>query len=1226
MQSAKSIINYSNSMLPENDSLYLYNLTLKSPSLTAKSIVGQFSGKKKSQELVLATSTTIEVYKPNAETGKVEKIKQQNVFGIVQDIEKIRLVGTQKDLLVITSDSGNIVVAEYNEETCKFIPVVQEPHSKNGLGRLTPGEYLCVDPQNRAVMLGAIERNKLVYKVEMENSEGLLQLSSPLDISSKNHLTLALCALDTNYENPLWAAIEVDYKEFEDKLYDPKESPLLLNYYELDQGLNHVVQKRSKEELPASANLLIPLPGHVGGVLICCNSYLIYEKGSSRIFLQLPRRANSLETIIVNHFVHTLKKKDFFILVQSTLGDLFKITVDCKNDVVEEISVTYFDSIPVCNSFTVLKSGFLFANTANNNKLFYQFEKLGETDETTITSVSSCEQLESPLPFQPQGLQNLALVDIMESLTPLVDATFLQTTSPEFPDPLNQLVTLSSHSFMKTLTYGLPTSVLVSSPLPIVPTSIFTTKILSSSTNDDYLVLSTSLSSQTLVLSIGEVVEEVTDSGFVTDQNTIEVQQVGKHSIVQVHTNGIRHIRNIVDETGKITEKKNTDWFPPAGIIVLRASTNNEQVLIGLSNREVCYFEIDSSDDQLIEYQERFEVGGGIITALAISKSFVGDSDRKSIFGVIGTSDETVQVLSLQPHNCFEVLTLQALSANSHSLLLLPMDRDTSYVHIGMENGVYVRVLIDSITGKLSDTRLKYIGSKPVELRSLALPNLKQSGILAISSRPFVGYFNNDNNFRLTPLLGSTIRSGASFFSEDIGTESIVGIDDNGLSIFTVGSEESGAFNVNNEFTTSLIKLRYSPRKQLKDRAGNWFYVIESEFNVKTPYLKDTQIDEDYYDAFGYEEEQGKWASCIQVVDFEQSKVVQTIEFENNESALSVCQVKFKDDDFIVVGVTENHKFFPPSNTANYLYTFQIKKQKSKFTSLQLFHKTKIDWQPSAICSFNGRLLVGMGNQLMLYELGQKQLLRKSSTKVDYFRRVNKILHHGGDLVIVGDSSESVSFLKFDSTKNLFTPISNDIMKRQITALETLDNRTVIGGDKFGNLFVSRITEEVAAQLGDNVVLNQQEEFLGASGSRLNKICEFYLQDIPTSFHKGSFVVGGTESIIYTGLEGTVGLLLPIATKQEVDLLIKLELLLRKYFEANSEDSGKAKQGFNILGKEHVKFRSYYNPVKNVIDGDYIERFYELPQASKIKISGQLDRAPREIERKIYDLRNRAAF
>lgn len=1215
-------------MPPGNDSLFLYNLTLQPPSLAHKSLVGQFSGQKKTQELVLATSTTIEIYRPDTEKGKLRKLMVQHAFAIVQNIDKIRLTGTQKDLLIITSDSGKVVVAEFNEALSKFVPIVQEPHSKNGLRRVTPGEYLCVEPDNRAVMIAAVERNKLVYKVEMQNESGILKLSSPLENTSKNTLTLNLCALDTNYENPLWAAIEIDYLNYENREYDSQLSPLQLNYYELDQSLNHIILKKSKPDIDASANLLIPLPAPAGGVLICCKSYLIYEltPGGTRKYLQFPVRLDTSEVVITNFYVHKLKKKEFFVLVQSSLGDLFKITVSIEGETLTAFYATYFDTIPVCTSLNIFNSGFLFANSTDNNKFFYQFESLGEADDTTTLSVSEKSDFPTKTFFDPRGLKNLSLVEVLGSLSPLVDSTMLETYSSEFPDPLKQLVTLASNSYMKTLTYGVPVSELVSSPVPINPTSIFTTKISKKSINDDYLVLTSSLTMKSMVLSIGEVVEEVSDSGFALDQHTIAVQQIGQHSLVQVHNNGIRHIRNFFDDSDNVTSKRETNWYPPAGIVILHASTNNEQVLVGLSNREVCYFEIDPADDQLIEYQERLEVTGGSITALALASKFVTEGDRKSNFAVIGTSEETIQVISLLPKTCFEIVTLQALSANCFSLLMMPLDKDNYFVHIGMINGVYARVRIDVVSGKLGDSRLKYLGTQPVSLRSLALPNVALSGILAISSRPWIGYFNNESNFKLTPLIDISIKDGSAFYSEDIGIESVVGIRDGEITIFTVGGEEGEGFDVTNDLTISLIKLRYAPRKQLKDSLTDYFFVIESEFGVISPYLESKEVDAEYFEVFGYKKKENLWASCLQIVDVAGSGIEYTHEFTNNECTISLASIKIRDEEYLIVGTTENLVYSPHYYSGNSIYTFRIKRNAKKKPELVYLHKTTIEFPPSSLCAFNEKLLVGAGNQLRLYDVGRKQLLRKTSTKIDFLRRINKIQHIAGDVIVVCDSSESVSFMRFDQTKNQFIAFCNDTAKRQITALEVLDSRTVIAGDRFGNIFVSRIPKNVAEQLENNVLMKFEEETLGASSSRLDKLCDFYTQDIVTSLHKGSFVVGGSESIIYTGLQGTVGILLPLATTQEVDLLMKLENLLRDYFNDSFDDFDNTKQGFNLVGREHLKFRGYYNPVENVIDGDFIERFFELNPSAQVKLAGRLDKSPRDIERKIYDLRNRAAF
>lgn len=46
--------------------------------------------------------------------------------------------------------------------------------------------------------------------------------------------------------------------------------------------------------------------------------------------------------------------------------------------------------------------------------------------------------------------------------------------------------------------------------------------------------------------------------------------------------------------------------------------------------------------------------------------------------------------------------------------------------------------------------------------------------------------------------------------------------------------------------------------------------------------------------------------------------------------------------------------------------------------NLQLVHKTAVGGIPGALASFKGRLLVGVGAIVRLYDLGKKKLLRKS--------------------------------------------------------------------------------------------------------------------------------------------------------------------------------------------------------------------------------------------------------
>ena len=58
------------------------------------------------------------------------------------------------DYVVVGSDSGRIVILEYNVAKNLFEKVHQETFGKSGCRRIVPGQYLAVDPKGRAVMIG----------------------------------------------------------------------------------------------------------------------------------------------------------------------------------------------------------------------------------------------------------------------------------------------------------------------------------------------------------------------------------------------------------------------------------------------------------------------------------------------------------------------------------------------------------------------------------------------------------------------------------------------------------------------------------------------------------------------------------------------------------------------------------------------------------------------------------------------------------------------------------------------------------------------------------------------------------------------------------------------------------------------------------------------------------------------------------------------------------------
>jgi splicing factor 3B subunit 3 len=61
-------------------------------------------------------------------------------------------------------------------------------------------------------------------------------------------------------------------------------------------------------------------------------------------------------------------KDQFFILLQSEVGDLYKVTLDFADDVVHALKIKYFDTVPVCSSLCIFKTAFLFVASEFGNQ------------------------------------------------------------------------------------------------------------------------------------------------------------------------------------------------------------------------------------------------------------------------------------------------------------------------------------------------------------------------------------------------------------------------------------------------------------------------------------------------------------------------------------------------------------------------------------------------------------------------------------------------------------------------------------------------------------------------------------------------------------------------------------------------------------------------------------------------------------------------------------------
>ena len=98
----------------------------------------------------------------------------------------------------------------------------------------------------------------------------------------------------------------------------------------------------------------------------------------------------------------------------------------------------------------------------------------------------------------------------------------------------------------------------------------------------------------------------------------------------------------------------------------------------------------------------------------------------------------------------------------------------------------------------------------------------------------------------------------------------------------------------------------------------------------------------------------------------------------------SVALVKFAskgDNQYVIVGTVKDLVLSPRSCAGGFLHVYMLSGENSE--SLTFMHKTPVDDVPGYITPFQGRVLVGVGKYLRIYDLGKCKLLRKCENKVN---------------------------------------------------------------------------------------------------------------------------------------------------------------------------------------------------------------------------------------------------
>ena len=117
-------------------------------------------------------------------------------------------------------------------------------------------------------------------------------------------------------------------------------------------------------------------------------------------------------------------------------------------------------------------------------------------------------------------------------------------------------------------------------------------------------------------------------------------------------------------------------------------------------------------------------------------------------------------------------------------------------------------------------------------------------------------------------------------------------------------------------------------------------------------------------------------------------------------------------------------------------------------------------------------------------------------------------------------------------------------------------------------------------------------------------IAHFYIGSMISSLQKVALVPGAEEALVYSTINGAIGVFLPFVNKEEFELFQTLEMHMRV-------------ENPPLCGRDHLAYRSYYCPAKSVVDGDICEQYSMLESSKQREIGENLGRKATEVRSRL---------
>lgn len=1105
---------------------YNYVVTAHKPTGVCACATGNFTSPD-DLNLLLAKNTRLEIYVVTPEG--LRPLKEIAIYGRITNMKLFRPQGESKDQLFFLTHKYNAAILECVQDGDNLeIRTKAHGNVADSIARPSEtGSIAIIDPECRVIGLRLYDGLFKIIPLDRENKELKAFNIRMEELHVQDMQFLHGCSA------PTIAQIHQDTQARHVRTYE-----ISLRDKEFVKG----PWKQDNVEIEAAVLIAVPEP--FCGALIIGQESITYHNGDKYIAIAPPLIKQS--SIMCYGKVDANGSR---YLLGNMSGRLFMLLLEKEEKMdgsvsVRELKLELLGEITIPECLTYLDNGVVYVGS-----------RLGDSQLIKLN-------------VEPN--EHGSYVDVMETFTnlgPIVDMCVVDLER----QGQGQLVTCSGaykEGSLRIIRNGIGIHEHASIDLPGVK-GIWPLKVDTADVFDNTLVLS--FVGQTRVLALnGEEVEETELPGFDTTQQTFYCANVKGEQIIQVTASSVRLV-------GQKSKKLLNEWHPPTGQNICVVASNSSQLVCAIRN-ELYYLEIHPGEVKQISHTKmEYEVACLDINPLS------EDSDRTHLCAVGFWTDISVCILDLPS---LEVKHKEMLGGDiiPRSILATTFE-SIHYLLCALGDGSLFYFLLNSTTGWLTDKKKVTLGTQPTVLKTFR--SLATTNVFACSDRPTVIYSSN-HKLVFSNVNLKEVNHMCPLNSEGY-PDSLALANDSTLLIGTIDEIQ--------KLHIRTVPLGESPRRIAYQEATQTFGVLTTRLDVQeinglTPLRPSasTQAQNASYsssmssviklggnagiggaasnDQYGQEVE----VHSLLIIDQHTFEVLHSHQFMPSEYAISIISSKLGEDNhtyYIVGTAVINPDESEPKQGRFVIFHWSDGK-------LQHVAEKEIKGAPYTILEFNKKLLAAINSTVRLFEwTADKELHNECS----YFNNIIALyLKTKGDFILVGDIMRSMALLAYKPMEGSFEEIARDHQPNWMTAVEILDDDTVLGAENSYNLFVCQ---------KDSAAATDEDR------QHLNEVGQFHLGEMVNVFRHGSLVMqhlGESTtpthgSVLFGTVHGAIGL---------------VSQLPADFYKFLEEVQTKLTKVIKSVGKiDHASWRAFCTERKTeaaagFIDGDLIESFLDL--------------------------------